>query len=161
MRTAIYRALIPVLLLTGASWSQNRSTAEIVGTVTDPSGAAVPNTAVKITNTKTGTSVQLTTNRSGAFDAPLLDPGSYTVEFQAPGFQAIIRTGIDLQLDQTARENWTDIGSSGIEGGIARRVSNGDVVIIPGGVPHSWRSLEANITYLIIRADPDNQIPLK
>jgi hypothetical protein len=103
MRTAIYRALIPVLLLTGASWSQNRSTAEIVGTVTDPSGAVVPNTAVKITNTKTGTSVQAATNRAGAFDVPLLDPGSYTVEFQATGFQAIIRTGIDLQLDQTAR----------------------------------------------------------
>src|SRR6202050_1341248 len=103
MRTAIYRALIPMLLLTGAAWPQNRSTAEIVGTVTDPSGAAVPNTAVKITNTKTGTSVQTTTNRAGAFDAPLLDPGSYTVEFQATGFQAIIRTGIDLQLDQTAR----------------------------------------------------------
>jgi hypothetical protein len=103
MRTAIYRTLIPVLLLTGALWSQNRSTAEIVGTVTDPSGAAVPNTAVKITNTKTGTSVQATTNHAGAFDAPLLDPGSYTVEFQATGFQAVIRTGIDLQLDQTAR----------------------------------------------------------
>src|SRR5580700_2232782 len=103
MRTSIYRALILVLLLTGSSWSQNRSTAEIVGTVTDPSGAVVPNTAVKITNTKTGTSVQAATNRAGAFDVPLLDPGSYTVEFQATGFQAIIRTGIDLQLDQTAR----------------------------------------------------------
>jgi len=56
---------------------------------------------------------------------------------------------------------WTDVGSSGIEGGVARRVAKGDVVIIPGGVPHSWRSLEGDITYLIIRADPDNQIPLK
>ncbi len=57
--------------------------------------------------------------------------------------------------------NWTDLGSTGIEGGVARRVSKGDVVIIPGGVPHGWRSVEGDITYLIIRADPDNQIPLK
>jgi mannose-6-phosphate isomerase-like protein (cupin superfamily) len=56
---------------------------------------------------------------------------------------------------------WTDIGSSGINGGVARRVGKGDIVIIPGGVPHMWRSVEADITYLIIRADPDSQIPLK
>jgi uncharacterized RmlC-like cupin family protein len=37
----------------------------------------------------------------------------------------------------------------------------GDIVITPGGVPHSWRSLEGDITYLIIRADPNNQITLK
>jgi carboxypeptidase family protein len=103
MRTTVYQILIPVLLLTSASWSQNRSTAEIVGTVTDPSGAVVPNTAVKVANTKTGTHTQVTTNNTGAFDVPLLDPGSYTVEFQAAGFQPVIRAGIDLQLDQTAR----------------------------------------------------------
>ena len=103
MRTAIYRILIPALLLPGASWSQNRSTAEIVGTVTDPSGAVIPDTAVKITNTKTGTHVQATTNMAGAFDVPFLDPGPYTAEFQATGFQALLRKGIDLQLDQTAR----------------------------------------------------------
>jgi len=103
MRTALYRIVAPVMLLTGAAWSQNSSTAELVGTVTDPSGAAVPNAAVKIANTKTGTHTQATTNKAGAFDAPFLDPGLYTVEFQATGFQPVIRTGIDLQLDQTAR----------------------------------------------------------
>ena len=56
---------------------------------------------------------------------------------------------------------WTDIGSAGIDGGVSRRVSKGDVVIIPGGVPHSWSSLEGDITYLIIRADPNGQLPLK
>lgn len=57
--------------------------------------------------------------------------------------------------------NWTDVASTGIDGGVARRVAKGDVVIIPGGVPHSWRSLEGDITYLIIRSDPNNQITLK
>src|ERR1019366_5340386 len=103
MRTAICQILIPVLLLPVASWPQNRSTAEIVGTVTDPSGAVVPHTSVKITNTNTGTHTQATTNMAGAFDAPFLDPGPYTVEFQATGFQTVIREGIELQLDQTAR----------------------------------------------------------
>lgn len=61
----------------------------------------------------------------------------------------------------SAMGNWTDIGSTGIDGGTARRVAKGDVVIIPGGVPHSWRSVEGDLTYLIIRSDPDNQIPLQ
>ncbi len=57
--------------------------------------------------------------------------------------------------------NWTDTGSDGIEGGVSRRLAKGDVVIIPGGVPHGWASLEADITYLIVRSDPDKKLPLK
>lgn len=57
--------------------------------------------------------------------------------------------------------NWTDLGSSGIEGGVSRRLSKGDVVIIPGGVPHGWASVEGDITYLIVRSDPEKKIPLK
>ena len=57
--------------------------------------------------------------------------------------------------------NWTDVGSDGIDGGMSRRVSKGDVVIIPGGLPHMWTSLEGDITYLIVRPDPDKQLRLK
>jgi mannose-6-phosphate isomerase-like protein (cupin superfamily) len=57
--------------------------------------------------------------------------------------------------------NWTDLGSSGIDGGVSRRLSKGDVVIIPGGVPHGWASAESDITYLIVRSDPDKKIPVK
>jgi mannose-6-phosphate isomerase-like protein (cupin superfamily) len=48
-----------------------------------------------------------------------------------------------------------------IEGGVSRRVSKGDFVIIPGGTPHWWSNLESDITYLIIRPDPESTIPLK
>jgi quercetin dioxygenase-like cupin family protein len=53
------------------------------------------------------------------------------------------------------------MGSTGIEGGVSRRLSKGDVVIIPGGVPHGWASVEGDITYLIVRSDPSKKIPLK
>ena len=36
-----------------------------------------------------------------------------------------------------------------------------DVVIIPGGVPHGWASTEGDITYLIVRPDPDKKLSLK
>jgi quercetin dioxygenase-like cupin family protein len=62
---------------------------------------------------------------------------------------------------QSTLGDWTDLGSDGIEGGVSRRLSKGDVVIIPGGVPHGWASVEGDVTYLIVRSDPDKKIPLK
>ena len=77
----------------------------------------------------------------------------------------VLVTGGTLKKPVTPRQsglgNWTDNASDGIEGGVSRRLSKGDVVIIPGGVPHGWASAEADITYLIVRSDPDKKIPLK
>jgi len=77
----------------------------------------------------------------------------------------VLVTGGTLKKPTTPRPstmgNWTDVGSSGIEGGTSRRLSKGDVVIIPGGVPHGWASVEGDISYLIVRSDPSKKIPLK
>jgi mannose-6-phosphate isomerase-like protein (cupin superfamily) len=77
----------------------------------------------------------------------------------------VLVTGGKLKEPVKPREstlgNWMDLGSSGIEGGVSRRVTKGDVVIIPGGVPHGWASVESDVTYLIVRSDPDKKIPLK
>jgi mannose-6-phosphate isomerase-like protein (cupin superfamily) len=77
----------------------------------------------------------------------------------------VLVTGGTLRKPVTPRQsglgNWTDNGSEGIEGGVSRRLTKGDVVIIPGGVPHGWASLEGDITYLIVRSDPDKKVPLK
>ena len=74
-------------------------------------------------------------------------------------------TGGSLKKPATPRQstlgNWTDVASDGIEGGVSRRIAKGDVVIIPGGVPHGWASTESDITYLIVRPDPDKKIALK
>jgi mannose-6-phosphate isomerase-like protein (cupin superfamily) len=48
-----------------------------------------------------------------------------------------------------------------IDGGVSRRVSVGDIIIIPGRTPHWWSSLESDINYLIYRADPDGRMNLK
>ena len=74
-------------------------------------------------------------------------------------------TGGTLKKPATPRQstlgNWTDVASDGIEGGVSRRIAKGDVVIIPGGVPHGWASTESDITYLIVRPDPEKKIALK
>jgi len=74
-------------------------------------------------------------------------------------------TGGTLKKPATPRQstlgNWTDVASDGIDGGTSRRIAKGDVVIIPGGVPHGWASTEGDVTYLIVRPDPDKKISLK
>ena len=52
----------------------------------------------------------------------------------------------------TGRPNF---GGDAIAGGVSRRVVPGDVIIIPGNVPHWWSDLESDIRYLIFRPDPD------
>ena len=74
-------------------------------------------------------------------------------------------TGGTLRKPATPRPSnlgdWTDIGSDGIDGGMSRRIAKGDVVVIPGGVPHGWASTEGDISYLIVRSDPSKKLPLK
>jgi quercetin dioxygenase-like cupin family protein len=57
--------------------------------------------------------------------------------------------------------NWTDVSGPQIDGGVSRKLSKGDLVIIPGGTPHTWASQSSNMTYLILRPDPNNEIALK
>lgn len=48
-----------------------------------------------------------------------------------------------------------------ITGGTTRRIAKGDVVVIPGYLPHWWSEVESDMSYLVIRPDPDNTLPLK
>src|SRR5215475_9817664 len=48
-----------------------------------------------------------------------------------------------------------------IEGGVSRHVVPGDVIIIPGRTPHWWSSLDGDLRYMIVRADPVGTMNLK
>ena len=52
----------------------------------------------------------------------------------------------------TKRENFN---GPRIDGGVSRRVVPGDVIVIPGNLPHWWSSLESDIRYVIFRPDPE------
>ena len=79
----------------------------IVGTVTDPSGAFVPNAQVTLTLTGQGTVHAVVTNDSGNYTQPDLPPGVYTVSITAPGFKKDIRQNIVLETNTTSR---VDVG---------------------------------------------------
>ncbi len=71
-------------------------TGEISGVVTDPSGAAISQAEVKVLNQANGQTKSISTDDQGRYTALDLLVGDYTVEVNAPGFKAYVRTGIGL-----------------------------------------------------------------
>ena len=81
--------------------------AAITGEVTDQSGAVAANVSVTTTNTETNVARSTTTNTSGIYSFPDLTPGKYQVRVTAPGFETIVKTNIELQVQQNARVDFT------------------------------------------------------
>lgn len=72
----------------------------ISGTVTDTSGAVIPNAAVTVTETKTGSLHKTVSNSSGEYSVPFLLPGQYNISAEAQGFTRIQRQGIAIQAGE-------------------------------------------------------------
>ncbi len=67
--------------------AQTNISGDIAGTVTDPSGAAIPNASVTIKSARTGQTQTATSGGNGSYRAAALRPGTYTVTVAAAGFQ--------------------------------------------------------------------------
>ncbi len=107
------RRLIPLVLsaaglcfLTLATANAQVTTADIVGTATDPSGAAVVNGNATSTNLATGAQQKVALGSEGSFTFTLLQVGSYRVTVQAPGFKSYVTT-VTLAAGDRARVNAT------------------------------------------------------
>src|ERR1019366_1173143 len=76
----------------------------ILGYVTDPSGAAIPEATVTVTNDQTGVVNKGTTDSAGSFNITHLDPGTYTLAVEAKtGFKHFAQTGIQLAVSASVR----------------------------------------------------------
>src|ERR1700722_17802489 len=91
-------ALISLFCIGSALAQEN---AELEGTVTDPTGAAVPNAQISITNTATGEVRTGKTNGTGLYDFSGLHIGTYTLNVTAPGFQNYNKTNIVMNVAAT------------------------------------------------------------
>ncbi len=105
VRKSVALRFLFVLLvaLIGFSASTLAQQATIVGTVTDPSGASIPNVAVTLINTDTGRSVVIPTNDAGQYVAVDLQIGHYTVKAEAKGFKAAEQKNIVLTVGDRIR----------------------------------------------------------
>jgi hypothetical protein len=74
---------------------------------------------------------------------------------------ATLVTGGTLPNPKPLRPGSTTFQSTRIDGGISRKVSKGDVVIIPGRTPHWFSSQDGDLRYLIFRPDPEGTLSLK
>ena len=85
-----------MLLLCLPAFSQG-SFGRILGTVTDQSGGVVAGATVSVIDTERGVTRTLTTDDAGAYNAPNLTAGNYTVRAEAKGFKRIERQGVGLR----------------------------------------------------------------
>src|SRR5881275_591615 len=92
------------LLLVSNSFAQSTTAGDIVGTVSDPSGAIVSGATVTLKNNASGETQTTTSTSAGEYRFSLLRPGTYTVSIQAAGFQNVSRN-VTVGVGQTTRNN--------------------------------------------------------
>ena len=100
LRWLFAASLLLLLVFTSAvaDLSAQVAGATLSGSVTDTSGAAVPNATVVIHNLATGQSRSTPTNASGFYTAPNLAPGTYEIKTSAPGFSTLVQKNIVLTV---------------------------------------------------------------
>jgi len=94
-RVACIRGVLLGLFLAVAVFAQ-RDLGTIAGTITDPSGLAVPNAKVTITEVATNLSYAVTSNSAGEYVRPALKPGIYTVSAEANGFRRVAQENVSV-----------------------------------------------------------------
>jgi hypothetical protein len=102
-RTPVF-FLALLLLVTSAAFGQ-LTTADILGTITDATGAVVPNAVVSVTNLGTNEKRTTQSNSSGDYNFALLPVGHYSVAVNAKGFEASITKDIDVEAGDRARND--------------------------------------------------------
>lgn len=94
--------LLAVFCLCGSAWSQT-ITATMTGTITDPTGAVVPNAKVVATNTATNLKYEAQSNEAGLYNLVFLPVGPYTVAVELSGFKRATVGNLQLQVNQSIR----------------------------------------------------------
>ena len=102
------RIVFPILVLIAVTVVPHSAFAQAVygsifGTVTDPSGAGVPNAKVTLTDVNKNTKFEVETNTDGNYSRTQLIPGTYNVEVEATGFTKAVNKNVVVSADTAAR----------------------------------------------------------
>ena len=100
------KSFVAVLLFSGFSLF-GQTLGEITGTVVDPSGAGVPNSAVTMTNAATNAIRTAETNQQGLYTFPSVPPGFYNVKIEHTGFKTASSNNVEVQVQQSLRLDFT------------------------------------------------------
>src|SRR5262245_9385161 len=106
MRRSFAASTVLCLLLSLTAFSQSEN-ATVGGTVQDSTGAFIPGVSVTATNTATGVVTTVISNEAGAYQFASLQPGTYDIKAELPGFQTASAKAFQLGGAQQARLNFT------------------------------------------------------
>lgn len=100
-----FKFLYCVIALAVAAFAINAQsfTASVLGTVTDASGAAIPNATVSAVNVATNVRTETRSDSTGRYIVTQLQPGTYRLEASASGFKTYVRSGVELNVGQQAQ----------------------------------------------------------
>ena len=98
-------ATFTLLLFSIAAMAQTTG-GRVLGTLTDQSGAAVAGATVVITDVQRGTTRTITTDESGAYTAPDLQPGNYKIHVEAKGFKSVERPNVQIEVATDVRADF-------------------------------------------------------
>jgi hypothetical protein len=99
----------------GTCLAQSISSGDIRGTVTDPSGALIPDVTVSVLNVDTGVTKDFTTNAAGLYDTNSIVPGHYVLTFKREGFEKLVRGPITLEVGFTTVNAEMKVGSAEVQ----------------------------------------------
>ena len=111
MRKATRWILSFLLCASGVVIAQNTNSGDIRGTVTDSSGALLPDVKITVLNVDTGVSKDYTTDSAGLFDTSSIVAGNYKLTFQKDGFDRLVRGPVTVQVGITNVNGELKVGS--------------------------------------------------
>src|SRR5882724_1988683 len=92
-------AILVFLSLAAVSAFGQTVSGSISGRVVDQQGASVPNVSLMAVDPTKNVTVRTTTNEQGDFLLPGLQPGTYNLTVEAPGFKKLQRSGLDVDAN--------------------------------------------------------------
>ena len=102
-RIVVAIAIVSAVTALSAPPTEAQATGAISGVVTDESGAWIPGASVEVTNTANGSVRTAITGDGGVYTVPLLQPGPYSVKISIFGFKSMVRDGVVVTVNETAR----------------------------------------------------------
>src|SRR5712664_4207858 len=90
-------------LLAGVVAYSQAVSGSLIGTVTDSSGASVPEAKVKVVEVNTGKARNVASSTSGGYVITNLEPGTYRVEVEQPGFRRLVKENVIVLVNNTTR----------------------------------------------------------
>jgi hypothetical protein len=116
MALNLYRKVAAVLCcafaLVTLSLAQSTNSGDIRGTVTDSTGALVPDVTVTVQNVDTGVSKDYPTNHDGLYDTGSIVAGNYLLTFKRQGFETLVRGPITLEVGFTTVNGQLKLGAT-------------------------------------------------